>query len=331
MDKAKDIYFSIVIPARNEAANVRQCIESVLANNPDIGFEVVFADSSTDRTADIVKSLGVRVLEQVPGTISAVRNTGARAVTRGSVLVFMDGDMQVPSDWLDLAKAWFDGGFKGALGFTESAPANAGWIAKTWGDRIHQKLDKVVDAGYLPGRNLFVNRSVYDEIGGFDEALVTNEDKDFSIRVRKAGYKVISIPETRLFHLGYEKDFAEFVRKEFWRQGSSLMAARRDGFSMRAIRAPLFSLWHVAALLAIPIALLAGKCLLAALLFLGWVGPSIIIAKTKLGSNTSLVFTLAFFYLTLVRWTVAGAAVIKQLVDLSFRDNIPAPGKAQTG
>lgn len=327
MNNAKDIYFSIVIPARNEAANVSQCIQSVLANNSDIGFEVVFVDSSTDNTAEIVKSLGVLVLDKVPGTISAVRNLGARVATRGSVLVFMDGDMQVPPDWLDKAKVWFDDGFKGALGFTESVPPDAGWIAKTWGNRIHQKLDHVLDAGYLPGRNLFVNRSVFDQVGGFDEALVTNEDKDFSIRVRNAGYRVISIPETRLFHLGYEKDFAEFVRKEFWRQGSSLMAARRDGFSMRSLRAPLFSLWHIAMLCAVAIALLTGKFFLAVVFFMGWVGPSIIIARTKLGENVSFVFTLAFFYLTLVRWTVAGAAVIKQLVHFSFRGKNTVSGE----
>jgi glycosyltransferase involved in cell wall biosynthesis len=320
--KTKDIYFSIVIPACNESVNVRQCIESILANDPSIGYEIVFADSSTDNTAEIVKSMGIKTLEQVPGTIGSVRNTGARIVT-GSILVFLDADMQVPSDWLEKAKVWFEDGFKGALGFTSNTPPGAGWVARTWGDHTYQKLDQVVDARYLPGRNLFVNRSVFDEIGGFDEVLVTNEDKNFSLRVRKAGYKVISIPETQLFHLGYEKGFVEFVRKEFWRQSSSLMATRREGFSMRTLRAPLFSLAHIVLFIIMPILLLMGEPFLAFLFLCVWVTPSMIIAKTRLSSNVPVGFTVSFFFLTLVRWTVAGAAVIIQLASFSFRNKAP--------
>ena len=326
LDKANNIYVSIVIPARNESENVRQCLKSILASNLNAEFEVIFADSSTDNTPDIVKSLGVRLLENVPGTISAVRNTGAH-VTRGNILVFLDGDIQIPPDLLEKAKVWFDDGFKGALGFTERAPDNAGWVAKTWGNRIHQKLDKVVDTGYLPGRNFFINRSVFEELNGFDESLKTNEDKDFSLRIRKAGYRVISVPDTQLFHLGYEKTFTEFIQKEFWRQSSSVKAVQRSRDPIRAMRAPLFSFWHITLLLSLPISLFFGDRLTIVLLLSGWALPSAIISQVKLGSNLPYGFTLAFFFLTLVRWTVAGAALIKQLVIFLLPKNRRLPTK----
>src|SRR5947209_4546184 len=51
--------FSVIIPARNEAANIEKCIQSILNNNyPSSLFEIIIADDfSTDATPEIVEQL----------------------------------------------------------------------------------------------------------------------------------------------------------------------------------------------------------------------------------------------------------------------------------
>jgi glycosyltransferase involved in cell wall biosynthesis len=318
MSAAQDIVFSVIMPSYNEASHIKACIESVLANEgTDIAFEIIVVDNcSSDGTPGIARDYSLNVIEHNEckrKTIGSLRNVGARK-SSGSILAFLDADMIVPPYWLQKAKEFFDSATVGALGFTEGVPDSAGWVARTWGDRMYQKLDKVVDVGYLPGRNFFINRTVFEEISGFDETLETNEDKDLSIRIRKAGYRLISIPETGLFHLGYEQDLWNFLKKEFWRQGSSLAAARRAGLSLRTLRAPLLSFWHILLFSAFILSFFLAGRYIAIILLLVWISPSAVIALTKLTPGRPMSFTAAFFILTFLRWNVSGLALLWQLL-----------------
>jgi glycosyltransferase involved in cell wall biosynthesis len=310
--------FSVVIPCRNEAANIRQCIEAVLSNvkadDKDTGCEViVIDDGSTDGAPDIIRDLGVRLIENhdKSKTIGALRNIGARQ-TSGSVILFLDADVVIPNDCLKKAKEYFDEGFAGALGFVDNAPQDAGWVGRVWGTRIYQGLDRVVDVSFLSGRNIFINRRVFEEINGFDETLRTNEDKDMTMRVKRAGYSLISIPETGLLHLGYEKSLREFIRKEFWRQGSSLAAAMSYGLSLKTLRHPFLSLFHIAMPFMIAFFLILSKLELSIALLIAWLFPSAVIAVKKLSPAAPFGFRLGFFFLTFLRWNVSGAALLKQ-------------------
>jgi len=53
----------------------------------------------------------------------------------------------------------------------------------------------------VTGACLLTRRQVYDEVGGFDEALALDfNDVDFCLRVRRAGYRIVFTPHARLFH-----------------------------------------------------------------------------------------------------------------------------------
>jgi GT2 family glycosyltransferase len=48
---------------------------------------------------------------------------------------------------------------------------------------------------------LMVRRSVFTDVGGFDEGLpVDFNDVDFCLRVRQAGYRIVFTPYAQLFH-----------------------------------------------------------------------------------------------------------------------------------
>ncbi|SCY25525.1 glycosyltransferase [Microvirga guangxiensis] len=95
---------SILIPARNEAANIRPAVEAALASR-DVAVEVlVMDDGSTDGTADIVRSIAsrdarVRLLNAPPltdgwtGKIHACHHLSEHA--RGTHFLFVDADVRL--------------------------------------------------------------------------------------------------------------------------------------------------------------------------------------------------------------------------------------------
>lgn len=312
-----DIVFSVIIPSLNSNEYIRDCLSSLLANDSSIGYEVIVVDNgSTDGTVETVKSMGVALIENNSGkkkTIAAQRNMGA-ALAKGKVFAFFDSDIVAPKDCLNKAKEFFDAGFSGALGFTYSVPQNAGWVAWVWGTRRYLKLNTMKNVPHLFGANIFINREVFSEAGGFDETLMTNEDKDLTMRIKKAGHRVISVPEDGLLHLGYERNIADFIRKEFWRQGSSLAAARKHGLSLKTLKHPLLCAWHIFCAIFILAAYLFGANPVALVLLAVWLLPSLLVTLSKVDFNIAPhSFAPLYFFLTFLRWNVAGAALIAQL------------------
>ena len=69
-------------------------------------------------------------------------------------------------------------------------------------------------------------REVFDEVGGFDEALpVDFNDIDFCLRVRRAGFRIVFTPYARLFH----HESASFGAREKRREDVELMRQRWGG------------------------------------------------------------------------------------------------------
>jgi hypothetical protein len=84
---------SVLIPARNAGAWIRDAIESVLAQTVPAHECIVIDDGSTDDTGRIAASFGspVKVVSTRGGGVAAARNAGA-AVATGDYLAFLDAD-----------------------------------------------------------------------------------------------------------------------------------------------------------------------------------------------------------------------------------------------
>ena len=88
---------SVLLPLRDEAARVRPCLESLLAQTGADLELLVLDDGSTDGTADVVRGLGVEPLTGAPlpagwlGKPHACAQLAAAA--KGEVLVFVDADV----------------------------------------------------------------------------------------------------------------------------------------------------------------------------------------------------------------------------------------------
>lgn len=84
---------SVIVPAHNEEKNIGKCLESICNQSFEDYECIVIADACTDRTAEIARSYGVKVIEADLHSECLGRNMGIEN-TSGEWVLFMDAD-----DW----------------------------------------------------------------------------------------------------------------------------------------------------------------------------------------------------------------------------------------
>ena len=111
------VFFSIIIPARNESANIEQCIQSILAQSYPLYEIIVVDDHSTDDTPLLVTQLAqqypqvqlIHLKDYLGGqsTNSYKKKAIEIAVEKstGSWIVTTDADCLVPINWLNYFNA----------------------------------------------------------------------------------------------------------------------------------------------------------------------------------------------------------------------------------
>ena len=94
-----------------------------------------------------------------------------------------------------------------------------------WGD---QQL-KRKDVSLLIGFCVLYKRAVLDQVGGIDASLPGGDDFDISIRLRDAGYKLICLMDTFVFHHGFQT--GQRTHGSYW--NSQLMQERTNNALIR--------------------------------------------------------------------------------------------------
>jgi peptidoglycan-N-acetylglucosamine deacetylase len=91
---------SVVVPALNEELNIRSCLESLKKQDLVGGYEIIVVDNgSRDKTAQIAREMGVKVVDCPRKGVSYARQAGAEAAA-GDIIVQADADTIYPSHWL---------------------------------------------------------------------------------------------------------------------------------------------------------------------------------------------------------------------------------------
>lgn len=217
---------SVIIPTRNGLDDLKACITSI-EQHPHDHVEILIVDNGSDDPVTLqylnrLATLGVAKVLAYPGefNFSAINNFAAREA-RGDILCFLNNDTEVVSSrWIDRARSLLampEIGIVGArllypdrtlqhfgiiLGMAQhkvastphvGLPAEAhGYFGKA---RLIQEFSAVTAAC------LFIRRTDFDSVGGFDENLkVAYNDVEFCIRVREAGLKILCDPEITLIH-----------------------------------------------------------------------------------------------------------------------------------
>ncbi len=91
---------SVVIPCYNEEQQLPGCLEALAAQNLK-AYEIIVVDNnSTDRTAQIAKSYGAKIVSEPKQGLIPARNAGFNAAT-GDIIAKLDADSRPAPQWLD--------------------------------------------------------------------------------------------------------------------------------------------------------------------------------------------------------------------------------------
>lgn len=217
MSAASDVpEFSIIMPFRNALPELRRCLDGALEAAEAYGSaEVITVDNgSTDGSADMVRADGRARLISRPGkTIGGVRNAGA-AQARGRYLYFLDADCLVPPDQLERARQVFARTSCDATGCRVGLSPRPTWVERTWVNMHRPTSDGA--RTYINSGNLFVEASAFRSVGGFDEQLITGEDAELGLALRRRGYRIYEDVSLEVAHLRNPRTLKDFLGKEIW-------------------------------------------------------------------------------------------------------------------
>ncbi|RLG18144.1 hypothetical protein DRN67_04500 [Candidatus Micrarchaeota archaeon] len=232
---------SVIIPSYNEERAIGECISSLYAQTrkPD---EVLVVDDSTDSTPDLVRKLskkhkGLRLIRGKRKGVSAARNLGARQA-KADVILFLDADKRLEASALKEVEEFFSNESAKLAAFKATMPSPKTFIEKCYYVRLLH-----LERGQPWSKELIVmpeafRRSVFLELGGFDESLHYFEDRELYNRVRAAGLKV-QLLKSKIYH----EEPANL--REFWKQAKWLGSSITSGTVLLRIRAIFYPLGPV--------------------------------------------------------------------------------------
>lgn len=173
------------MPTLNEARYLPALLES-LARQTHPVHELIVADAgSTDGTPDLAAQAGARV---VPGGHPGFgRNRGAAQAT-GDWLLFLDADVSLPPDALEVALAEMAReGLDSASCWFVPDSTHRFLRLNHWLSSWYFRLTSRVGWPHSIGAFLLLPRAAHERIGGFDLTIRVAEDQDYVRRLSRIG------------------------------------------------------------------------------------------------------------------------------------------------
>lgn len=235
--------FTIIIPTYNRTTGLTDCLGAVAAlDYPRSRFEVIVVDDGSRPPAKTGRGLAdenlqIRIIRQENAGPAKARNRGAKEA-RGEFLAFTDDDCMPESKWLrTLAEQLIKTPGCGVGGRTINALTDnlCPEASQLLVDYLYEYYNGIPDqAALLTSNNMAVEKKRFFEIG-FDETfpLAGGEDREFCAQWTHNGYRLIHVPEARVYHR-HPMTLIDFWRQHFrYGQGAYLFhrrtIARRSG------------------------------------------------------------------------------------------------------
>ncbi len=218
---------SILIPNKDHVEDLRRCIDSIKERSTYSNYEIIVIENNSTGKAvfdyydTIRKQKNITVVTYTGAfNYAKINNFGASYAT-GKYLLLLNNDTQVISmNWMESMLMYAQRPDVGAVGaklyYGDRTIQHAGVViglgAHRTAGHTHYKIN-YDNLGYMgrlcyaqnvsavTGACLMVRKSLYDALGGLDEAFaVALNDVDFCLRVREKGYLNIFTPFAELYH-----------------------------------------------------------------------------------------------------------------------------------
>ncbi len=174
---------SIVTPTYNRAHLLPNMIKSVQQQTFEDWELLIVDDGSTDKTEDVIqpflKDERIRFIRKENSGATHSRNVGA-CEAKGQFLTFLDSDDEAYPQWLHAISSLMD---------NETAIICCGAVRKlSNGEKLKEEpwlyrfFDETLYVKFTCG-SLIVSRSLFEEVGGYDVHLKSNQHTDLGYRL----------------------------------------------------------------------------------------------------------------------------------------------------
>jgi glycosyltransferase involved in cell wall biosynthesis len=221
---------SVLTPVLNEEAHIREAAEAMRAQLFEGELELIFIDGhSDDSSAEILAELSredprIRMLDNPSRRTPQALNMGLRAA-RGEFVARMDAHTLYPPAYLQAGVERLRRGGAEHV----SGPQLAEGSGK-WSRRVALALASRLGTGGANFRHLHQSeieiesgftgiwrRSTLEEQGGWDEEWWNDQDSELAARIRKAGGRIVCLPEMGARYV--PRDSLQALARQYWRYG----------------------------------------------------------------------------------------------------------------
>lgn len=228
MDKKR---LNIIILNWNGKKDTIECLNSIAKiDYPD--YQVIVVDNgSTDGSPTVIKGMfpAITVLENKENLgFAGGNNVGIRfALNQGAdYILLLNNDTIVEPDFLNtlirVAETDERIGILGPKIYFFSDPSRFWHIGgkidwrlgrasyRGYGQIDYGQLDMIEDVDYVTGCALLVKKDVFETVGLLDEQyFLYYEEIDFCIRAKKVGFRVVYVPEAKIWHKAFASSGGE--------------------------------------------------------------------------------------------------------------------------
>lgn len=181
---------SVIIAAYNEEQNLPKCLTAIVSQDfPKDQYEIIVVDNnSIDKTAEIARSFGTRVLiEEKQGNTFAVKKGMDNADAQ--IIAMVDADTIVDKNWLsEISKVFEDENIVGltGMGYVKSGNKFIDIFERLFYEYF-LKFHFLIGKPHITGFNLALRKTAYEKIGGIDINFVMSPDIDLGLRLKRVG------------------------------------------------------------------------------------------------------------------------------------------------
>jgi cellulose synthase/poly-beta-1,6-N-acetylglucosamine synthase-like glycosyltransferase len=247
-------FISVIIATSGRVEKLRRLLDGLsrVTGREKVNHEIIVANNaSDDNLADAVEGLVTEytkcetqtvrmVREPVPGKCRAQNRAILQA--RGSIVAFLDDDLEVVPEWLESISRFFDSYPHDVMqGSVQMYPKDRDNAELREALQRYRTVD-FIDYGFpvgadirtLTGGNIAVRREVFDRVGLFNEVLGPggygiSEDVEFAKRVLAAGKRIGYEPRAAVYNdLDPSRLTEEFFRLRHEQQGRSRLAYKKS-------------------------------------------------------------------------------------------------------
>lgn len=213
----------VVLNWRNPDAT-RKCVDSILALRRSVPIEIIVVDNESTAASRRELADGPWRLVPLPSNLGFTggMNAGAAAAS-GEFIALLNNDLTLDSSWLEHALEAANDPAVAIVGGRDDDgtvpivyPAGSLYLSNV---ESRQRRVPTVD-----GAHMFVRRTVWEEVGGFDDDFFAYfEETDLCARVLALGYQVVYDPAMRARHSrGLASDRVPW-RRVFWARRNRLI------------------------------------------------------------------------------------------------------------